>query len=137
MFEKLSFVIPCYCSEKTISSVVGEIRDWIGTNGNWDYEMIAVNDHSPDRVDAVLRELAASDKRLKVIELAMNRGKHAAMMAGYRCATGDLIVNLDDDGQCPLDKLSLLLDAVKGGADIALARYPQKKQSAFKNFGSR
>jgi undecaprenyl-phosphate 4-deoxy-4-formamido-L-arabinose transferase len=137
MFGKLSFVIPCYGSEKTIQAVVGEIRDWICANSSWGYEIIAVNDNSPDGVGSVLRGMAASDHRLKVIELAMNRGKHAAMMAGYRYATGDLIVNLDDDGQCPLDQLSLLLDAVSSGADIALAYYPQKKQSAFKNFGSK
>lgn len=137
MLGKLSFVIPCYCSEQTISVVLAEIKTWIQTNGISDYEIIAVNDHSPDQVDVVLETLACGDRHLKVIELTMNRGKHAAMMAGYRYTTGDIIVNLDDDGQCPLDKLSLLLDAIERGADIALAYYPQKKQSMFKNFGSR
>ncbi len=137
MPEKLSFVIPCYHSEHTIADVLKEIEGWLKSNPNYAYEVIAVNDCSPDHVGDTLAALAASRPWLKVIELAVNGGKHAAMMAGYRYATGDVIVNLDDDGQCPIDQLSLLLNELKTGADIALARYPKKKQSVFKNMGSK
>ena len=136
MPEKLSFVIPCYHSEHTIADVLKEIEGWLKSNPNYAYEVIAVNDCSPDHVGDTLAALAASRPWLKVIEL-VNGGKHAAMMAGYRYATGDVIVNLDDDGQCPIDQLSLLLNELKTGADIALARYPKKKQSVFKNMGSK
>lgn len=136
MFRKLSFVIPCYRSEQTITAVVMEIKDWTQRNEITDYEIITINDNSPDQVGKVLEHLAEEDRHLKVIELAMNRGKHSAMLAGYRYAKGDIIVNLDDDGQCPLDKLSLLLEAIECGADIAFAHYPKKKQSILKNFGS-
>lgn len=134
---KLSFVIPCFGSENTIIFVVDEIMQWLQDHPDYDYEIIAVNDCSPDGVYNILLDLAKTMPNLKVIELAMNCGKHAAIMAGYKYATGDVIVNLDDDGQCPVDKLELLLAALLDDNDVAMARYPGKKQSAFKNFGSR
>ena len=58
-------------------------------------------------------------------------------MAGYSVIKGDIIINLDDDGQCPLDKLWDLIEPLNREYDIAIAKYPVKKQSAFKNFGSK
>lgn len=137
MPEKLSFVIPCYNSEHTIAGVIKEIEQWLGDNRQYDYEVIAVNDCSPDCLGEELKRLAEDRPWLKVVELAINGGKHAAMMAGYRYVRGDIIVNLDDDGQCPMDQLSLLLEQLRLGADIALARYPHKRQSTLKNIGSK
>lgn len=136
MFKKLSFVIPCYGSEQTITLVIDEIRQWVQQHSVYTYEIIAVNDCSPDKVYNVLVNLAKTIPELKLIELAMNCGKHAAVMAGYKYVTGDVVVNLDDDGQCPIDKLDLLLEALAADNDVVLARYPVKKQSSFKNFGS-
>lgn len=133
---RLSFVLPCYNSQSTIKDVCVGICHWMDTHPQYDYEIVCINDASPDDVGQVLNSLAASDHKIKVLELAQNRGKHAAMMAGFSVSTGDLIVNLDDDGQCPIERLQLLLDAIEKGADIAMAKYPQKKQSWFKNFGS-
>ena len=72
------------------------------------YEITAVNDCSPDNVLDVLRKLSFNENQLKVIDLAKNVGKHAAMMAGYSVVLGDIIVNLDDDGQCPMNKLWII-----------------------------
>jgi undecaprenyl-phosphate 4-deoxy-4-formamido-L-arabinose transferase len=63
-------------------------------------------------------------------------GKHSAVMAGYSLVTGDIVINLDDDGQCPMDRLWDLLAPLDDGYDIVMAKYPVKKQSLFKNFGS-
>ena len=95
--QKLSFVIPCYGSEQTITFVIDEIMQWLRNYPDYDYEIIAINDCSPDGVYNVLLELAKTMPRLKVIELAMNCGKHSAVMAGYKYVTGDIIVTLDDD----------------------------------------
>ncbi len=132
----ISFVIPCYYSELTIKSVVAEIQTIMLERKNFNYEIIAVNDCSPDNVLDVLRKLSFNENQLKVIDLAKNVGKHAAMMAGYSVVLGDIIVNLDDDGQCPMNKLWDLIEPLQNGYDISIARYPHQKQSAFKNFGS-
>lgn len=134
---KISFVIPCYYSELTIKGVVTEIKKKMREHSETEYEIIVINDCSPDNVLNVLRQLAHEDKCLKVIDLAKNGGKHAAMMAGFSAVTGNIVVNLDDDGQCPIDKLWELIEPLDNGYDISLAKYPVKKQSVFKNFGSK
>lgn len=131
-----SFVIPCYRSEFTVEGVLDEIRIVMGKRPELTYEIICVNDRSPDDVLTVLHRRAEADPRVKVIDLAKNMGKHAAMMAGYSQVTGDVIINLDDDGQCPLDHLWELVAPLEADYDIVFAHYPQKKESAFKRFGS-
>ncbi len=100
------------------------------------YEIRAVNDCSPDNVLEVLKALAQRHNDFTVLDFAKNMGKHAAVIAGYSVAKGDYIVNLDDDGQCPMNELWRLFDALGEDFDVAMAKYPEKKQTAFKNFGS-
>ena len=106
----LSFVIPCYRSELTIEKVIDEIIDTVSQRfDNYDYEIICVNDSSPDNVLSVLKRLAADNRKIKVIDFAKNMGKHAAVLAGFNYANGDYIVNVDDDFQCPVYELWRLL----------------------------
>lgn len=133
----ISFVIPCYGSQLTISEVIEEIILVMSQRPEHSFEVIAVNDSSPDEVFDVLKKIAFEDRRIKVIDLARNQGKHAALMAGYSIVRGDVIVNLDDDGQCPMDRLWDLVDSLSDKADIAMAGYLKKEQSLFKNFGSK
>lgn len=134
---KISFIIPCYRSEHTVSAVIDEIVKKVAERSGLECEIIAVNDQSPDKVLEVLKAWAADMPRLKVIDLAKNMGKHAALMAGYAYATGEIIVNVDDDGQCPLDRLWDLLAPLDDGYDVSFAAYRVKKESALKRIGSR
>lgn len=134
---RLSFVIPCYRSEKTVSSVVEEIVREMQKNGCREYEILCVNDCSPDHVWDVLKELADRYPCVKSIDLAKNMTRIPALMAGLKNSTGDIMVILDDDGQCPMDRIGDLLDPLFHGYDVSSAKYPEKKQSRFKNFGSR
>ncbi len=137
MKTKLSFVIPCYRSEKTIGIVVDEIRNTVNTRKElYDYEIILVSDHSPDDVFSVIEELAKKDKRILGIELAKNFGQHSAILAGFRHVTGDIIVCMDDDGQTPPNQMFKLIDSLDDECDVAFARYESKKHSPFRNFGS-
>ena len=133
---KLSFVIPCYSSYATVGAVCDEIIGEVSMRDDCDYEIIAVNDCSPDHVMEKLVALAATNQKIKVIDLAKNVGKHCALMAGFRFASGDYVICVDDDGQCPVDQLWELLQPLEHGHDVAMARYGKKKQSKFKNFGS-
>ena len=134
--EKLSFVIPCYGSETTIEIVVNEIRETLKQRPEYDYEIILVNDCSPDRVWPRIRALALGDSDITGIDLAKNFGQHAALMAGYRHCTGDLIISLDDDGQTPACELFTLVDKMKEGWDVVYASYAHKMHSGFRNFGT-
>lgn len=133
----LSFVIPCYGSELTIYGVIEEIYKKMSEKPNTDYEIIAVNDCSPDNVYDVLIKLTQKFSKLKIVDFAKNFGKQSAVLAGYSFVSGDIIINLDDDGQCPLDRLWDLIEPLENGYDVVYAKYPVKKQSAFKNFGSK
>ena len=136
MNRKLSFVIPCYRSEKTILDVVSEIESTVPKRKEFDYEIILVNDCSPDNVWEVIQKKAKEDHHIKGISFSKNFGQHAALLAGYRQAEGDIIVSLDDDGQTPANVVYELVDELDKGYDIVYATYPEVKQSWFRRMGS-
>ena len=133
---KVSFVIPCYRSERTLESVVDEIRNKMKELSQEDYEIILVNDCSPDNTFAVIKKLCAGDKRIIGINHARNFGQHAALMAGYHFVSGDVVVCLDDDGQTPANEVDKLLAKIFEGYDVVYAEYEHKKHSGFRNWGS-
>lgn len=135
--SKFSFVIPCYRSEKTISIVIDEIKSEMKKRANDTYEIILVNDHSPDGVWNVIERLAEENDNIVGVNLARNFGQHCALMAGYGQCTGDYVVSLDDDGQAPLDSLCDLIAKIEEGYDVVYAYYHEIKQNIFRRFGSR
>lgn len=134
--KKISFVIPCYGSENTIEAVIDEIRETISKRREFDYEIMAVNDCSPDNVFGKLKTLARNDLKIKVLNLAKNMNRPGAVMAGLNNVSGDYVVIMDDDGQCPMDKFWELFKPIEEGHDVSIAKYPKRKQSPFKNFGT-
>lgn len=136
---KLSFVIPCYRSENTVVHVLEEIKEKMTERPEYTFEVITVNDNSPDHVLDVLREYASAHDFLKVVDLTRNFGQHAAMMAGLSQTSGDRVVFLDDDFQCPVDRLWDLLEPLSQGYDVAYAQYAfdDRKESFFRVLGSR
>lgn len=134
--KKLSFIIPCYGSEKTVGLVIDEINKVVSQNPRYDYEVVAVNDHSPDNVWQVLKNIAQNNPKVKLINLAKNMNRPGALMAGMSKTTGDYIILMDDDGQCPMESLWKLIEPLENGHDVSIAKYPTYKQSKFKGFGT-
>lgn len=136
--KKLSFVIPCYNSSGTLTFVVAEIKEILGKLSDYDYEIILVNDASPDmgKTMNVIRDICSCDKKIKAINLAKNFGQHSAMMAGYAVATGDIVIDLDDDGQLPVDALPEMLNKINDGYDIVVGDFVEKNDSFFRSFGT-
>ena len=132
---KISFVIPCYCSEKTILSVVEEIRKTIRAEDA--YEIILTNDASSDGTYHVIKQICKRYSNVIGINLAKNFGQHAALMAGFRQVSGDLVVCMDDDGQTPADEVYKLIDSINNDVDVVYANYIQKQHSGFRNWGSK
>ncbi len=133
----VSFIIPCYRSKNTLPKVIEEINTTMAGMDSYRYEIILVNDSSPDDTINVIRELCAKQKNITGIDLAKNFGQHAALMAGMRQSKGDIVVCLDDDGQTPADEVGKLLDKLDEGYDVVYASYGKKKHSLFRNFGSK
>ena len=137
MSQLVSFVIPCYKSALTIGSVIAEITDAMAALPAYEYEIVLVNDCSPDNTFEVIRGICETNDKVKGINLAKNFGQHAALMAGFAQAKGDIVVCLDDDGQTPANEVGKLLAGIENGADVVYARYAHKKHSWFRNFGSK
>ena len=138
----ISFIIPCYKSEGSVHLVIEEIGETVAQRPGFDYEVVAVNDCSPDGTLEVLKRVAAKNPRVTAIDLAKNVGRHNALMCGCHRAQGDYIVFCDDDLQCPMDRLwdlldPLLKDPSDDGYDVSIARYPKKTQAGWKNLGSK
>jgi glycosyltransferase, family 2 len=134
--NKISFVIPCYNSSKTIESVVNEIVTTVNQRDD-EYEIILVNDCSTDDVWNVIKKLRKDNRRIKGICFAKNFGQHSALMAGYNKASGDIVVSLDDDGQTPADEVYSLIDKLNEGYDVVYASYDHKQHSSARNLGTK
>ena len=128
----VSFVIPCYRSRDTIGGVVEEIGAAMEKLAQvYDYEVILVNDCSPDDTFSQIRKLCRQDERITGVNLAKNFGQHAALMAGFHQVKGDILVCLDDDGQTPADEVGKLLSALEEGADVVVLEEMLRYENAF------
>lgn len=136
MRKLVSFVIPCYRSEATLPGVIREIQRKMSQMEEYDYEVVLVNDCSPDETFDTIKKLCRENDNITGIDLARNFGQHSALMAGFHYTKGDIVVCLDDDGQTPADEVDKLLDGIAKGADVVYAKYINKHHSCFRNWGS-
>lgn len=134
--KMVSFVIPCYRSEKTVLVVVDEIEQTMRQREKMEYEIILVNDGSPDHVWDVIAKKAREDVHIIGVNLSKNFGQHSALMAGYNICHGDYVVSLDDDGQTPANEVFQLIDELEKGYDVVYASYPETHQNWFRRWGS-
>ncbi len=98
--KKLSAIIACYKDGQAIP-VMAQRRAATFEKIGVDYEILFVNDGSPDDSQQVLERLAAQDPRIKAITHSRNFGSQAAFTSGMQRATGDACVLLDGDLQDP------------------------------------
>ncbi|MBT8594006.1 glycosyltransferase family 2 protein [Polynucleobacter paneuropaeus] len=134
----LSVVIPIYNSEKILDKLVDElfkVLPEIAPIGN--FEVILVNDCSPDNSWKLLTELASKYDWLRVLNLRKNVGQHNALMAGLKFSSGEKVILMDDDLQHSPADISKLLEGLNSGADICYAKFSNKKHAGWKVMGSR
>ena len=75
----------------------------------------------------VLKKMCEEKSYIHGISFAKNFGQHAAFMAGFRAADGDVCVCLDDDGQTPACEVGKLLEKIEEGFDAVYAKYEHKQ----------
>lgn len=132
---KVSVVVPVYCGATCLKELAARLRAAFEKSGRA-YELILVNDGSPDRSWQEICQLAAEDKAVVGINLRKNAGQDNAIMAGLKEASGEVILIMDDDLQHDPDDAEALIRQVEAGFDLCYARFPKKKQAYWKNFGS-
>lgn len=131
--KKISFVIPCYYSEKTIGTVCDDI---LRTMSGRDFEIILVNDGSTDGTWNTISQYCEKHSNITGLNLSRNFGQHSAIMAGLNHASGEITVLLDDDGENDPKQVMKLIDALDEQTDVAIAEYTNKSQSGFRSFGT-
>lgn len=135
---KLSAVVACYRDAPAVPMMHERLTRVFGKLGV-DYEIIFVNDHSPDDARAVLGALAARDPRVVVIHHSRNYGSQSAFTSGMRVATGDAVVLLDGDLQDPPELIEAFFDKWREGFDVVYGRRVKREadrwlQVAYKAF---
>lgn len=122
----LSVVVPVYRSEAILPELVrrlGITLDKITPN----YELVLVNDSSPDRSWEVIRCLSQQYSWIHPINLMRNYGQHNALLCGIRVARHGLIVTMDDDLQHPPEEIPKLLSTLAQGYDVVYGP-PEEEQ---------
>jgi len=134
---KISIVIPCYRSENTIQQVVNDIELHFRKNHHHNYEIILINDHSPDDVYHVIQQLAKQNPHIHGASLSKNFGQHAAKMLGYRKSVGAVVISMDDDGETPADDIFTLIDALDEKTDVVYAQFNQNPRGILRAIGTK
>lgn len=132
----ISVCIPCYRSAKTLPKVVETIKEEFARHPGYDYQIVLVNDGSPDNTFDVIAGLCEKDEKIIGMNLSRNHGQASAKIAALRYATGDILVYMDDDGQHPAEGIFKLAAKVEEGYDVVYAHFPKKKTSLFKKMTS-
>ena len=101
------------------------------------FEIIMVNDSSPDNSWSVISTLASSDTRVKGVNLSRNFSQHRAIVAGMDIASGNWIVVMDCDLQDPPEEIPRLYNEAVKGYDIVFALRKNRKDSWFKDASSK
>ena len=132
---KLSIVSPVYRAEKMVHMLVERIVKSVTTITE-DFEIILVNDASPDASWSVIEHECAQDKRVKGINLSRNFGQHYAITAGLHYAKGEWVVVMDCDLQDRPEEIPALYQKALEGYDIVYARRVDRQDKGLKKLSS-
>ncbi|MEH2382319.1 glycosyltransferase [Nostoc sp.] len=117
----LSLVIPTYKERDNIQNVVSILSQLLDESIPGNYELIVVDDDSPDRTWEIAESLTPEYPQLRVMRRQQERGLSSAVIRGWQAATGSILGVIDGDLQHPPEVLMQLLRSVEQGADLAVA----------------
>jgi glycosyltransferase involved in cell wall biosynthesis len=120
---KLTFVIPACDEQETIRPLVDAVRAHAGAHG---LQFVLIDDGSTDATLAAMQALAETDSAIEVVRFAENRGKSAALQAGFERANGDVVFTMDADLQDDPAEIPRFLEALDS-ADLVVG-WKQKRQ---------
>jgi len=132
---QLSIVVPVYNSAECLPELARRMQQDL--HGQFEtYELILVNDDSPDTSWAVIAGLADEYPFITGVHLRRNVGQDNALMAGLHYATGAIVVIMDDDLQHDPSDIPFLYEELQKGYDVVYANFEEKRQALWKNLGS-
>ncbi len=133
---KISVVSPVYMGEKIIQDLVARLNEVLQKICE-DYEIILVEDGSPDNSWKTIEEICKNDPKVKGIKLSRNFGQHYAITCGLEEVNGDWVVVMDCDLQDQPEEIPNLFNKAAEGYDIVFAQREHRQDSFFKKTTSR
>lgn len=133
----VSIVIPVYRSASLLPQLYDRLRGVLDTvSDHW--EIILVDDASPDESFTAMQKLRMGDQRVRIIQLARNHGQQHATLCGLNYARGRYAITLDDDLQCQPEDLPKFLTQLRNGMHVVIGRINkgEKKHQWWRNLGS-
>lgn len=131
-----SIVIPVYNSAGIVGDTIDQVVQTFEDAG-LRYEVILVNDGSPDNSWAVIADKARHYEHVTALNLLHNYGQHHANLAGFHEARGDYVITMDDDLQNPPDQALLLIDAAMTGKDVVFGEFERKQAAGYRRLGTK
>ena len=132
---EISVISPCYGAPTLLEELVRQIEKTVSKLTS-DYEIILVEDHSPDNSREIITEICRKNKRVKGVFLSRNFGQQYALNAGFDLSTGDYVVTLDCDLQNPPAQIKDLYEKIQEGYDIVFASRQNRPDNFFMTQGS-
>jgi dolichol-phosphate mannosyltransferase len=131
--KKISCVIACYKDEQAIPHMYNRIKDTFKDIDS-DYEIIFVNDASPDNTLSVIQELSLNDPNVIGINHRRNFGSQAAFLSGMKVSTGDAVVLMDGDLQDPPEMIKKFYEKWQEGFNIVYGVRNKREVSILTQF---
>jgi len=129
----ISIVIPLYCCSEAIPELTRRLKHTLA-NISDEYEIIYINDASPENDWEIVELEAISDRRIKGINLSRSFGQHYAITAGLMHASGEWVVVMDGDLQDQPEEISKLLNKASEGFDIVFAQRHRRRDRMLKRW---
>jgi undecaprenyl-phosphate 4-deoxy-4-formamido-L-arabinose transferase len=131
----ISVVVPVYKGAQTLEALVQRVGEVLPKSAR-EYELILVDDGSPDSSWQVIERLSQERKWVRGVKLLRNFGQHNATLCGIRAARYEVIVTLDDDLQNPPEEIPLLLAKLEEGFDVVYGAPQQVRQNLWRSLAS-
>jgi glycosyltransferase involved in cell wall biosynthesis len=126
--KTISFVIPVYRNERAITLTYQKIKGALANElSNYAYEFVFVDDGSDDGSLEELLRLRASDPRVHIISFTRNFGQMAAILAGLKGATGDLVLHLSADLQDPVELIPRMVRDYEAGSELVIGHRAERE----------
>ncbi len=135
---KISFVVAVYHNEGALSKTHEKIQSVFSNElTHHEYEIVFIDDGSKDGSLREILNLREQDHRVKVITFTRNFGQMAAMLAGFREATGEAVINISADLQDPVELIPQMVEKWQGGAEIVICYRADRSDTLFAKLFSR
>lgn len=136
--KKITIIIPAYNEEESLPHLYERLEKLMDSMGNYQFEILFVNDGSKDNTINLVKEYREKDNRISYVDFSRNFGKEIAMIAGLDYATGDCVIFMDADLQDPPELIPELVKYWEEGYDDVYAKRSSRKgETWLKKFTSK